>query len=57
MLFHGSVGSSALPFCKSSMEMPSGERMNAMWPSRGGRLMVTPFSCRPAQVAWMSSTR
>ena len=28
--------------CSSSTEMPSGERTNAMWPSRGGRLIVTP---------------
>ena len=37
----GSLGS-RWPSCSSSMEMPSGERMKAMWPSRGGRLMVTP---------------
>jgi len=38
----GSRSASDAPFCSSSIEMPSGERMNAMCPSRGGRLMVTP---------------
>ena len=33
-----------LPVCSSSIEMSSGERTKAMWPSRGGRLMVTPAS-------------
>ena len=37
MDFHGSAGASAAPFCSSSMEMLSGERTNAMRPSRGGR--------------------
>ena len=32
----------ASPFCKSSIEILSGERINAICPSRGGRLMVTP---------------
>ena len=36
----GSRGSSAPPFCSSSTEIRSGERTKAMWPSRGGRLMV-----------------
>ena len=40
----GSCGGFGLPFCRSSIEMPSGERMKAMLPSRGGRLMVTPAS-------------
>src|SRR3974390_2954738 len=40
----GSSGAFAPPFCRSSTEMPSGERTNAMWPSRGGRLMTTPPS-------------
>ena len=39
---HGSCLGFASPFCSSSMEMLSGERTNAMRPSRGGRLMVTP---------------
>ena len=56
MEIQGSQGSSAAPFCSSSMEMPSGERTNAILPSRGGRLMVTPFSASLAHVAWMSST-
>jgi hypothetical protein len=41
---HGSFGGSAAPRCKSSIEMPSGERTKAMFPSRGGRLIVTPPS-------------
>ena len=52
----GSAGGSAPPFCRSSMEMPSGERTKAMCPSRGGRLMVTPPSISRWQAAWMSST-
>ena len=40
--FQGSAGGRAPPFCRSSMEMLSGERTKAMRPSRGGRLMVTP---------------
>ena len=47
----GSAGSFALPFCSNSIEMPSGERMKAMLPSRGGRLMVTPLSMRLWQSA------
>ena len=39
---HGSAGAIGLPALQISNEIPSGERMNAMWPSRGGRLMVTP---------------
>ena len=39
------------PFCSSSIEMLSGERTKAMWPSRGGRLMVTPPSISRWQVA------
>ena len=42
----GSAGSSASPICKSSIEILSGERTNAMRPSRGGRLIVTPLSIR-----------
>ena len=40
----GSFGGSASPFCSSSIEMLSGERTNAMWPSRGGLLIVPPAS-------------
>jgi hypothetical protein len=47
----GSCGAFGPPFCKSSMEMPSGERIKAIWPSRGGRLMVTPASISLRQVA------
>src|ERR1051325_431210 len=42
---HGSFGGRAAPFCNSSIECLSGERTNAMVPSRGGRLMVTPAFC------------
>ena len=48
---HGSAGGFDPPFCRSSTEIPSGERTNAMWPSRGGRLIVTPAAWRRAQVA------
>ena len=51
MLFHGSAGSFESPFCRSSNEIPSGDLTNAMWPSRGGRLIVTPPSCSFRQVA------
>ena len=39
---HGRAGASARPACSNSIEMPSGERTNAMRPSRRGRLMVPP---------------
>jgi hypothetical protein len=51
MLVQGSAGGSALPACSSSMEMPSGVRMKAMRPSRGGRLMVTPRAMKALQVS------
>src|SRR5438270_594947 len=35
----GSFGGSGAPFCRSSIECLSGERTNAIVPSRGGRLM------------------
>jgi hypothetical protein len=38
----GSAGSSGAPCCNNSIEILSGVRIKAMWPSRGGRLMVTP---------------
>ena len=47
----GSFGGSESPFCRSSTEMLSGERTNAMCPSRGGRLIVTPPSLSFAQSA------
>ncbi len=47
----GSAGALAGPACSNSTEMPSGERTKAMWPSRGGRLMVTPPACSRAQVS------
>ena len=42
----GSAGGSASPFCSSSTEILSGERTKAICPSRGGRLITTPFSCK-----------
>jgi len=47
----GSCLGSDSPFCKSSMEILSGERTKAMRPSRGGRLMVTPDFIKRSQVA------
>ena len=47
----GSRGGSGWPSCSSSIEMPSGERIKAMWPSRGGRLMVTPAAISRSQSA------
>src|SRR5271169_704865 len=49
MLAQGSLAGSGVPFCNSSMEIPSGERTKAMLPSRGGRLIVTPLSMRLLQ--------
>src|SRR5689334_1264554 len=49
--FHGSWGGRAEPFCRSSIECLSGERTNAMLPSRGGRLMVTPAFIRRSHVS------
>ena len=48
---HGSAGGFGSPFCNSSIECRSGERTNAMLPSRGGRLMVMPIFIRRSQVA------
>src|SRR3546814_13686987 len=36
---HGSAGASAAPACSNSPEMASGDRTNAIWPWRGGRLI------------------
>ncbi len=47
----GSRFGRASPVCSNSIEMLSGERTNAMRPSRGGRLIVTPRSIRRWQVA------
>ena len=47
----GSAGGFGSPFCSSSIECRSGERTNAMLPSRGGRLMVMPAFIRRSQVA------
>ena len=52
----GCIGSRALPFCRSSMDTLSGDRTNAMCPSRGGRLMTTPFRSSMLHIAYMSST-
>lgn len=51
MLVQGSAGGSASPACSSSMEMPSGVRIKAMRPSRGGRLIVTPRAIKALQVS------
>ena len=48
---HGSCFGSGDPACRSSIEMPSGERTKAMWPSRGGRLMGIPASMSFRQVS------
>src|SRR6185312_4594769 len=48
---HGSAGGFGSPFCNSSIECRSGERTNAMLPSRGGRLMAMPAFIRRSQVA------
>ncbi len=48
---HGSSGGRACPFCRSSIEIPSGDRTNAIRPSRGGRAIVTPPSYSRAQTA------
>ncbi len=49
--FQGSCTGSGFPFCNSSIDCLSGERTNAITPSRGGRLMVTPISRSRWQVA------
>jgi len=46
----GSAAGRASPFWSSSTDCRSGERTNAMRPSRGGRLMVTPAFIRRPQV-------
>ncbi len=51
MLVQGSDGDSAPPACSSSREIPSGVRMKAMRPSRGGRLIVTPRAMKALQVS------
>jgi hypothetical protein len=48
---HGSAGGSAAPSWSSSIEIPSGDLTKAMRPSRGGRLIVTPWSWRRWQVS------
>ena len=48
---HGSAGALASPFWRISIEILSGERMKAMRPSRGGRLIVTPAFIRLAHSA------
>src|SRR5690554_4589357 len=57
ILTQGSLGANGSPFCSNSMETSSGERINAMYPSRGGRLIVTPPACSDSQIAYISSTR
>ncbi len=51
MLTQGSAGASAAPACSSSMDIPSGVRMNAIRPSRGGRLITTPWAIMALQVS------
>ncbi len=46
MLNHGSTGASGSPSWSISKEMPSGDLMNAIYPSLGGRLIATPASMR-----------
>src|SRR5262249_45962122 len=48
---HGSFGGSGAPFCSNSIDCLSGERTNAITPSRGGRLIVTPAFISFSQVA------
>ena len=48
---HGSAGASAGPACNSSTDTLSGERMKAMRPSRGGRLITTP----PSRSFWQAA--
>jgi len=47
----GSSGAFAPPAWSSSTEIPSGERTNAIRPSRGGREIVTPWSIKRRQAA------
>ena len=51
MDFQGSLAGSGEPFCNNSIEWRSGERTNAIMPSRGGRLMVIPAFISFSQVA------
>ncbi len=51
MLAQGSAGAFAAPRCNNSTDTLSGDRTNAIRPSRGGRLISTPFFARFAQVA------
>jgi hypothetical protein len=48
---HGSFGGCGPPFCSNSTDCLSGERTNAIIPSRGGRLMVTPAFISFSQTA------
>src|SRR5438874_13627102 len=47
----GSAGGFGSPFCSNSIDCRSGERTKAIWPSRGGRLMVMPIFFSLPQVA------
>lgn len=49
LLLHFSDGGRASPACSSSMEIPFGSLINAIWPSLGGRRMVTPASSSCSQ--------
>src|SRR5437667_6427911 len=46
----GSAGGFGSPFCSNSIDCRSGERTKAIWPSRGGRLMVMPIFISLSQV-------
>ena len=48
---HGSCGASGSPYCRISIECLSGQRTNAILPSRGGRLIVTPAFISRSQVS------
>jgi hypothetical protein len=47
----GSAGSSHFTFCRSSIEIPSGDFTKAIQPSRGGRTMVIPCSSKCRHMA------
>ena len=47
----GSRFGKGAPFCRSSIEILSGDRIKAIAPSRGGRLMVTPAFMSLSQIA------
>lgn len=46
----GSCFGKGSPFCNNSIEILSGERIKAMWPSLGGLLIMTSHSCKCWQI-------